>query len=284
MQTGRDAHPVLKYVGHVLIKVKNCQNLQSWIREEAGSLLDEILLLSYSFNDSVEIPSVLFVARDVLRAVPSATRGVTPSYLRRDLEEAIEGLDSLFGLAARQKDCVAEPCNPRSGRRVSLSSVVQRTNDETVVFTGLRTSLYFAEEHGDLFSSTCSKAHCVSADQRQGAGIAKSFRMRYGRIAELKAQNKGVGEVAYFLNSPGEYVFTLITKERYFDKPTYENLNKCLIELARICKQLGVKTLCIPRLGCGLDGLDWNAVKRVIFMAADWGGLEMTVYTMETYV
>lgn len=277
MQTRRGAHPILNYVGHVLLKVKNCQNLQSWIREEASSLVDEVLLLSYRHKDYLQIPSVLCLARDVLRAVPSATRGVTPSYLRSDVEEALEGLNSMLVAPVSQRDSGAP-------RRVPLCSVVQQTCDETVVFTGLKTSLYFAEEQGDLFTSTCSKAHCVSADQRQGAGIAKTFRLRYGRINELKDQNKGVGEVAYFENSPGEFVFTLVTKERYYEKPTYENLQKCLSELARICKELGVKYLCIPRLGCGLDGLDWNAVKRVIFMAADWGGLQMTVYTMETYV
>lgn len=134
---------------------------------------------------------------------------------------------------------------------------------------------------GDLFSSDQSLAHCVSADQRQGAGIALLFKRRFGRIDELKAQNKKVGEVAHFKNDRGRFVFTLITKERYHQKPTYGNIRKCLIRLAAVCNRLGVKKLSIPRLGCGLDGLDWHIVKRLILNVRDWNGMEITVYCLQ---
>lgn len=96
MQCVRPAHPLVRYVAHVLIKVKNCQNLQNWIRVEAGALVDEILLISYRFYDFVETPIALHSARDILRAVPHATRGVTPYYLQRDVDEALECLDSIL--------------------------------------------------------------------------------------------------------------------------------------------------------------------------------------------
>lgn len=140
--------------------------------------------------------------------------------------------------------------------------------------------MYLSERSGDLFTSEMSKAHCVSADQRQGAGIALQFRRRYGRIDELVQQNKGVGEVAYFKNKDGEYIFTLITKKCYWEKPTYRNLCRCLNALSELCEKLGVWRLAIPRIGCGLDGLSWNGVKKCIESVWEDTPMQIVVYTL----
>lgn len=140
--------------------------------------------------------------------------------------------------------------------------------------------MYLVEKSGDLFTSKLSKAHCVSADQRQGAGIALEFRRRYGHIDELLGQNKGVGEVAYFRNKYGEYIFTLITKEHYWEKPTYSSLCRSLHALSDLCKELGVRSLAIPRIGSGLDALSWNAVKKCIEGVWADSPMQIVVYTL----
>lgn len=140
--------------------------------------------------------------------------------------------------------------------------------------------MYLLEKKGDLFASELSKAHCVSADQRQGAGIALQFRRRYGRIDELVQQNKRVGEVAYFMNKNGEFIFTLVTKNRYWEKPTYCNFQQSLKALSDLCKKLGVWQLAIPRIGCGLDGLSWEVVKKSIEDTWEGTPMEITVYTL----
>ena len=52
---------------------------------------------------------------------------------------------------------------------------------------------------GDLFKSPnpdVSLAHCVSRDLKMGAGIAKTFRDKFGRIQELLDQKANIGEIA----------------------------------------------------------------------------------------
>jgi len=46
---------------------------------------------------------------------------------------------------------------------------------------------------GDLFSasSSYSLAHCISRDCKLGKGIAKLFRMRFGRVDEIQEQEVG---------------------------------------------------------------------------------------------
>ena len=82
---------------------------------------------------------------------------------------------------------------------------------------------------GDLFSApaSASLAHCISADCKLGAGIAKIFGQRFGRVDQLKSMNVMVGEVAAILVN-NRFVYNLVTKERFWEKPTYEFLKKIL--------------------------------------------------------
>ncbi|CAN5841918.1 hypothetical protein BH23THE1_BH23THE1_35070 [soil metagenome] len=64
-----------------------------------------------------------------------------------------------------------------------------------------------------------SLAHYVSKDLYMGKGIAPLFVNKFGSVDELKAQK---GDVAY-LRRNGKFIFYLITKERYYYKPTYAN-------------------------------------------------------------
>ena len=104
---------------------------------------------------------------------------------------------------------------------------------------------------GDLLQSPVSLAHCVSRDFHMGKGVAKGFRERFGGVAELREQRKGVGDVAV-VQRDGRFIFYLITKERYFEKPRgYASVRRCLCRLARYCMSHGLTELAIPRLGCG---------------------------------
>ncbi|WP_092643806.1 macro domain-containing protein [Acetanaerobacterium elongatum] len=59
-------------------------------------------------------------------------------------------------------------------------------------------------------------------------------------------------------------VLNLVTKKRYWEKPTYDSLTAALYNLKAQIVQLGIKKLAIPRIGCGLDHLKWERVKQII--------------------
>ena len=120
-----------------------------------------------------------------------------------------------------------------------------------------KSDLSLIEQEGDLFQldSSFALAHCVSVDLRMGAGIAVLFRDKFGGVAELREQRPEIGGVCYLKRE--RYVFYLITKAVYRDKPTYDNLTASLEHCKAMCESLEVRKLGIPRLGCGLDGLQW---------------------------
>jgi hypothetical protein len=117
-----------------------------------------------------------------------------------------------------------------------------------------------------LFSSPTSfaLAHCVSKDFVMGQGIALKFKQRFHGVEHLKKQNKTVGQVAS-LSYQGRHIYYLITKQKYYEKPTYISLFKCLLELRDILKMLQIKKLALPKIACGLDRLKWSIVSKMIY-------------------
>ncbi|XP_053500157.1 ADP-ribose glycohydrolase OARD1 [Ictalurus furcatus] len=134
---------------------------------------------------------------------------------------------------------------------------------------------------GNLFScpSTDSLAHCISMDCKMGAGIAVTFKKKFGGVNELLAQQKQPGECAV-LKRGGRFVYYLITKNKYNQKPTYETLRRSLAAMKAHCLENGVTRLSIPRIGCGLDRLSWRNVSVIIGEVFQHTDVAITVYSL----
>jgi hypothetical protein len=146
--------------------------------------------------------------------------------------------------------------------------------------------LRLIEKEGNLFSSPqeFALAHCVSRDFAMSQGIARDFKQKFGGVDCLLEQRKNVGQVAVLCpqtttalrmdrnpdmdhnhaEAHRQAVFYLISKERYYHKPTYAMLQQCLDNLKEHCSVYNIDKLAIPRLGCGLDKLYWPRVKGMI--------------------
>ena len=127
------------------------------------------------------------------------------------------------------------------------------------------------EEKRDLFSvpEDYYLAHCISADFAMGKGIVVEFNRRFDMKNKLKAhypdyldqwqkEKKSSGCVL------AGRVFNLITKERYFQKPTYETMRGALECMKALCAQKDIHRVAMPVIGCGLDRLEWEKVSAVI--------------------
>lgn len=120
---------------------------------------------------------------------------------------------------------------------------------------------------GDLFTIPREYylAHCISADFALGAGIAKQFDRVYHMRFKLNNrygntfQKERVGQ-AYMVDN----VFNLVTKEMYYQKPTYEMLRNCLLDMKDKVIQHDIHKIAMPKIGCGLDRLEWFAVEHII--------------------
>jgi len=142
----------------------------------------------------------------------------------------------------------------------------------------------YKEIQGDLFKEGKEKclAHCISADFGMGKGIVVEF----NRIFNMKQLlvSKYHNYLAHWDTNPTgtciyeEPVFNLITKRNYWNKPTYDTLRASLLAMKQIMINRGIHEVCMPFIGCGLDGLQWDIVKLIIIEV-----FEDTDFTINVY-
>ncbi|XP_060534501.1 filaggrin-like isoform X2 [Cylas formicarius] len=121
------------------------------------------------------------------------------------------------------------------------------------------------EVQQDLFmvSKEYSLAHCVAEDMRMGSGIAVQFKRDFKCQAELLQQKAKQGGLAV-LESEGRHIYYLVTKRLSTGKPTNYTMWQSLRKLRDHMVEHGVQKVAVPRLGCGLDRLEWVQVKSMI--------------------
>ena len=127
--------------------------------------------------------------------------------------------------------------------------------------------MIYKEQNKDLFTvdKSYTLAHCVSGDFALGAGIAKEFAVR-GVKEQLKATYTcvEVGDALLTETTGWRNEISLVTKRKYFEKPTIEALKQALVSLKDSCEMLSIDKIAMPRIGCGLDKLDWEEVSKLI--------------------
>ena len=138
------------------------------------------------------------------------------------------------------------------------------------------------ESRGDVVSiameGTCI-AHCIGSDVHIEHGVAKSiddaFHIHDDLVALSSSGALAVGNVIELRRrTPSGRVisiFNIVTKPTSKDLPTYASmrvglgrLRLAIDEYARGYGRFEIAEIAMPRIGCGIDRLDWNTVKKMI--------------------
>lgn len=129
--------------------------------------------------------------------------------------------------------------------------------------------MYYQEVKANLFSASpfYHLVHCINGAYTLGAGIAKEFDdkmdMKHWLMQFYPIQK---GEETKYIGKAllvGR-VFNLVTKAHHYDKPTYEALYSALKDMRDQCETRYIRHLAMPKIGCGLDRLDWDKVSAMI--------------------
>lgn len=95
-------------------------------------------------------------------------------------------------------------------------------------------------------------------------------------MGKLLDQNLKIGDVG-IVNRHDQYVFYLITKKYSNGKPNMMTMEMALKSLLNKMKKLNLNKLGIPKIGCGLDALDWSDVKLLIMDIFKNSGIQIFV-------
>lgn len=145
--------------------------------------------------------------------------------------------------------------------------------------------MQITEINGDVFSAKdCVFMQCISADIACGQGIAVEFNRHFDTRNKLREYfgsmlfSWDLGDHGFSLYCTP--VLNLVTKRRYFDKPTETTLKNSLRDAANTCKELDIHKIAMPRIACGLDRMDWQTqVKPAIMEAFSETDVDITVYS-----
>ena len=91
-----------------------------------------------------------------------------------------------------------------------------------------------------------------------------------GNIQRMKFEGE-IGSI--YATERCHHILGLVTKEHYYDKPTLGTMRKALWNLRSKIEtetwlndeSLGLVEIMMPHIGCGLDKLQWEDVKEIIF-------------------
>ena len=156
----------------------------------------------------------------------------------------------------------------------------QRSFDfvQIVCQTEISKKLELVEVSGNLFDSTDSIAHSISSNFKLVAGIAtqvrKAFPTTYPEFGLKESKEKNCAQQI----SPNRFIYHLIVKPRFHNKPTCSFLRAALEAMLQHSQKHKVQKISIPRLSTGLDKLNWLKVKGIITDVFHKLLIKVTVY------
>ena len=85
------------------------------------------------------------------------------------------------------------------------------------------------------------------------------------------------------LNRKASYL-QFCDEEKFCDKPNQSILSRTLEAILKIhASKDGVSTIARPKLGCGLDQMNWQEVLKLLCDNFDYAEVQVVVYTLEEY-
>lgn len=128
----------------------------------------------------------------------------------------------------------------------------------------------YYEKKGNLFelSDEYSLVQCIAQIDNWKYGIVADFDKNFKGMKSYCEKEIKTNSLKFPCVIPYNYnnmtVFNLVTKKIYKGKPNYITITKCIEEMALMCQELDIKYLGMPKIGCGLDNLQWGMVREII--------------------
>jgi len=114
--------------------------------------------------------------------------------------------------------------------------------------------------------------NAVNTEGVMGKGIALQFKKAFPENfaayeAACRRRNVEVGKMFVFeaagVDGP-RWIINFPTKKHWRQPSTMGYIRDGLADLGQVTRRLGIRSLAVPPLGCGLGGLDWPEVRIAI--------------------
>ena len=135
----------------------------------------------------------------------------------------------------------------------------------------------------DIFKSDAEAlVNPVNTVGVMGAGLARAFREKYPKNYKLYVKACSDRTVSIgngvAIQDGGKWIINFPTKDHWQDQSKIKYIELGLINLIDICNLIQVKSVAVPKLGCGLGGLDWKIVRPMIVSAFTATKIDLQLY------
>lgn len=127
---------------------------------------------------------------------------------------------------------------------------------------------------GDIFDNhykAQALAHGCNCQGVMGAGIAIRFKtkypamfLEYRRRCRVSPRLFNLGDAFLWVEEGAPFVFNLGTQEYIGANATYPAVGKSLTSMRSQLFANSLTSVAIPKIGCGIGGLNWERVKGLI--------------------
>lgn len=144
------------------------------------------------------------------------------------------------------------------------------------------------EKSGDLFTSGIRAiGHGINIRGRMGAGIAKAFSTLYPDMFEEYRALCESGDIrvgtTWLWEDPtsDDIVLNIASQDNPGPHARIEWLESGVVDAIRQLRDLDpeTKVIGLPRIGCGIGGLDWHEVRFVLDQIAQEQDIDIQVWT-----
>lgn len=139
---------------------------------------------------------------------------------------------------------------------------------------------------GDLFSTRASAlGHGVNCRGAMGAGIAPAFKklspaMYQAYRGHCQGGTLQPGMVFPWTLEDGRVIYNMATQDRPGRHARLEWVATCASKVLTHADLRGIDEVAIPRIGCGIGGLQWEAVQDVLEDAEEGCQARFLVYSL----
>ena len=131
-------------------------------------------------------------------------------------------------------------------------------------------------------------AHGCNLSGGFGSGVAGAIAKKYPLVKENYYENyksKSLGEASGVEVVIGLYVINCFTQQRYgrdksIQYADYNAIRDSLSKCIGLAQTIGVKEIHIPRIGCGLGGLNWELVENTLYNLEHTYNIEFVVCSL----
>lgn len=150
----------------------------------------------------------------------------------------------------------------------------------------------FSERKGSLFDADDldALAHGVNCKGVMGAGIAKEFARRwpdmlvcYRKACTLNGLAVGdVLKLGGFLafQTEDRLIYNLATQDRPGPDAKLRYVAQGVAGMLNDAEDNGIKRIGMPRIGCGIGGLEWVEVRMIVELLAIESSVEVVVFSL----